>query len=63
MSKYKCKECGSTEFISQPNRYDIYEVRNKKIVYVDSEQVDDKLTLYCRNCSEELEFDENDVKF
>lgn len=23
--KYKCKECGGEEFISQPNKYDVFE--------------------------------------
>jgi len=33
MSKYKCKECGCQEFISSPNRYDIFEVIDKKLFY------------------------------
>lgn len=59
---YKCEKCGCTEFISQLNRYDIYEVRNEKIVSANSEKVDVKLILFCRDCSEELEFNEVDVE-
>lgn len=57
--EYKCKECGSTEFISQLNNYDIYKSENEKIELVNSEKIDEKLILYCRNCSKELKFDEN----
>lgn len=60
--EYKCKSCGCTEFISQLNKYDVFEVIDNTIVLVDSEQIEDKLILYCRDCSEEIEFDDNDVK-
>ncbi len=63
MSKYKCKECGCQEFISSPNRYDIFEVIDEKIVLQKTEFTDDELILYCRDCSAKLEFDENDVKY
>jgi len=59
--KYKCENCGCKEFISQLNKYDIYEVRNNKIALIDSEHTDEKIILYCRDCSKALEFDENDI--
>jgi len=59
--KYECQDCGYKEFISQLNKYDIYEVRNNKIALIDSEHTDEKIILYCRNCSKVLEFDENDI--
>jgi len=61
MEKYKCKECGCQEFISQLNKYDIYKVKDNKIVLTNSVLIDDKLVLYCRDCSQELEFKEEDV--
>lgn len=59
--KYSCKKCDSQEFILQLNQYDIFEVDNDKIVLVNSEQTNEQLILYCRNCSEELKFDNHDV--
>jgi hypothetical protein len=61
--EYKCVSCGCSEFISQLNRYDVFQIRNSKILFINSEQIDDKLVLYCRNCSKELEFDEYDIEF
>jgi ribosomal protein L33 len=55
MKKIKCKECGAQEFITEPNRYDIYEVIDNKLGFQRSEQVDEEIKLYCRDCSEELE--------
>ena len=48
-----CK-CGSSEFISKPNRYDVYEIENDELVLVDSHYTPDKVRLYCRSCSKEL---------
>jgi len=48
-----CK-CGSTEFITNPNSYDIYNIVGNKLEFIKSETIDDKLKFYCRNCSEEL---------
>jgi len=61
MEKYKCKECGSQEFISNPSKYDIFEVKNDKLLLKETEFTYDKLILYCRDCSQELEFEEDDV--
>lgn len=61
--EYKCKICGCEEFISQPNRYDVFENRNGKLVFKESEQIDDALELFCRECSEKLEFDEDAIQF
>lgn len=58
---YKCQNCGSTEFISQLNKYDIYEVRNNKLVYVDSEYINEELKLFCRDCSNEIQFYDCDI--
>jgi hypothetical protein len=52
--KIKPCKCGSIEFISQPNRYDIYEIIDDKLVLMSSEFIDDEEKLYCRECSREL---------
>ena len=60
-TKYSCKSCGCQEFISQPNRYDVFKSENGKVVFQYSEIIDDESILYCRDCSEILELDTNDV--
>ncbi|MDR2126619.1 MAG: hypothetical protein LBP63_07305 [Prevotellaceae bacterium] len=49
-----CSKCGSTEFITQPNRYDIYEIMENKLTLIESPFIEDEIKLYCRQCSEEL---------
>jgi DNA-directed RNA polymerase subunit RPC12/RpoP len=61
--EYKCKECGCEEFISQPDQYSIFENKNGILVFKNAELLNDKLELFCRECSEKLEFKEEDVKF
>ncbi|MDR2293154.1 MAG: hypothetical protein LBE11_06730 [Prevotellaceae bacterium] len=48
----KIKSCkyGSTEFVSQFNRYSIYEVIKDELVFIDSPFIG----FYCRECGEEL---------
>ena len=48
-----CK-CGSDEFVSQPNRYDTYQIINKKLELIDSHFTEEEIKLYCRECGEEL---------
>jgi hypothetical protein len=52
--KIKPCNCGSSEFITKPNRYDVYEIINGQLELVSSETTDDELILYCRECGEEL---------
>lgn len=61
--EYRCKVCGCEEFISQPNQYDVFENYDGKLVFKKSEQIDDALELFCRECSEKLEFNEDDIQF
>jgi hypothetical protein len=55
-----CK-CGSSEFTTKPNRYDIYKIMDDKLVLTDSPFLDDELKLYCRECGEELFESTNDM--
>lgn len=57
--KYKCLKCGCDEFITQLNRYDVFEAEGKKLVFKNTEWVDEKIELFCRDCSEKLAFDED----
>jgi hypothetical protein len=58
-----CKICGCEEFISNPNCYDVYKHREGKLVFVQSEFVNESLELFCRECSNKLEFNTDDIKF
>lgn len=61
--KYKCKECNCEEFVSQPNQYDIFENNHGVLVFKKSELVNDKLELFCRECSQKLDFKDEDIRF
>jgi hypothetical protein len=61
--KYKCKVCGCEEFISKPLRYDIFEHRDGKLVFIKSETIDEEMELFCRECSEKLLFDDKDITY
>jgi hypothetical protein len=47
-------ECGSLEFITKPNQYDVYEIIDKKLEFVKSILVEEEEKLYCRDCSKKL---------
>ena len=51
----KCKHCGNgSEFITQPNSYEVWAIVNNRLEYQHNEFVAEELKLYCRDCSEEL---------
>lgn len=56
--KLKPCECGSTEFCTEPNQYDIYELINGKLEWIEATGTNDEFILYCRDCGEEYEADE-----
>lgn len=49
-----CNGCGGTEFISQLNQYDVYVFEDDELVFQDSEIIDEKVELYCRDCGTQL---------
>jgi len=51
----KCNNCGCKEFVTQPNRYDIYGVIGNKLVLSESPFIEKKIKLFCRECSKELQ--------
>jgi hypothetical protein len=53
--KLKSCECGSVEFITQPNRYDIYEIIDGELMLIQSEFTDDEEILFCRECCEKFD--------
>ncbi len=54
MKKIKCAHCGGTKFITQPNKYDVYEVIDGDLQYINTESIDDMDIFYCRECGEIL---------
>lgn len=53
--KIECKECGNdSEFITQPNKYEIYEVVDGELEHQKTELINEEFKLYCRDCSTEL---------
>lgn len=52
--KNRCPECDSPEFISELNRYDLYEFQDDDFVVTNNHFLDDYKT-YCRDCQEEID--------
>ncbi|MEK7819069.1 MAG: hypothetical protein AAB255_04670 [Bacteroidota bacterium] len=48
-----CK-CGSIDFISKPNRYDVYQIIGGSLQLIQSPFTEDEIKLYCCECGEEL---------
>ena len=61
--RYKCTKCGCIEFISQLNQYSVFQSYKDVIQFKYDLLIDDEIILYCRDCSEPLEFSNNDVVF
>lgn len=53
----QCKECGCNEFVTKPNRYDIYKSNHDGLKLVTSKYIIEKNQLYCRECSNPLKQD------
>lgn len=52
--KNRCPNCDSPEFISELNRYDVYEFQDNDFVITNNHFLDDYKT-YCRDCEEEVD--------
>lgn len=48
-----CLTCGSGEFITQPNSYDIYTIESGQLILQRSEYTDEQIKLFCRECGVE----------
>lgn len=57
MKDIKCANCGSKEFITQANKYDVYKVIDNELQLVNTENIDDENIFYCRECGELLIFE------
>jgi predicted nucleic-acid-binding Zn-ribbon protein len=55
VNKSKCPKCGSAEFITQPNRYDCLRIVNGKFQVENSEFINEKERIFCRECGAEID--------
>ncbi|MCG2689995.1 hypothetical protein L6252_01815 [Candidatus Parcubacteria bacterium] len=53
IKKRRCSKCGSGEFISEPNRYDVLTFSKGKLEITGTEFLDD-FKVFCRECSAEV---------
>lgn len=56
MSKSRCPECDSEQFITEPFHYDVLEFDGKDF-YVAKEEFADEYKTFCRECSKEIDID------
>lgn len=63
MKDYICPNCGNDEYVSNPTQYDTFIVIEGKIHFQSSELINDEIELYCRECSEKLEYEDKDLIF
>lgn len=52
--KYKCPNCGSSEFISEPNQYDVLKFSKDGFEIISTESIDD-YKIFCRECGKEVD--------
>ena len=58
-----CPDCGCLEFISNPNRYDVYEIDEEdgKLYLSNTEYIDDN-NISCRECGVSFDLDNFNLK-
>lgn len=61
MNKYNCPECGSNEFVTTPNQYDVLVFGANGFEVQTTEQTDD-YKIFCRECSTEIDIMASDKK-
>lgn len=54
-NNHQCPECGSTQFITEPNQYDVLEFYNEKFEIIRSESTEDEYKIFCEDCYEEVD--------
>lgn len=54
MKNLNCKKCGCDEFLSKPNRYDVYKIIKGRLQLIQPPFTEEEIKLYCRECGEEL---------
>ena len=54
MNNLNCNKCSCDEFVSKPNRYDVYQIVEGRLQLIQSPFTEKEIKLYCRECGEEL---------
>ena len=49
-----CK-CGSVEFVTKPNQYDVYQIINGELELVETLSTENNFELFCRECSNKMD--------
>ena len=49
-----CQYCGSLEFMTEPNQYDVLTLEEGKFIVKSTEQIDD-YKVFCRECGKEVD--------
>jgi len=52
--KYKCPNCGSSEFITEPNQYDVLKFSKDGFETISTESIDE-YRIFCRECGKEVD--------
>jgi len=47
-------ECGSIEFVTEPNQYDIYKIIEGVLFLIEAVDTHEVTKLFCRECGKEL---------
>lgn len=55
MIKFQCPKCGSSEFVTTPNKYDCLKFVNNNFQIDKSEIIDSEYKIYCRECGVEID--------
>lgn len=51
---FNCPDCGSSQFVTEPNQYDILEFSSNGFEVVDYKTIDD-YKVFCRECGVEVD--------
>ncbi len=55
--KNQCPKCGSAQFITDPNQYDVLEFNNGVFDIIRSESTADEFKIFCGECFTEIDQD------
>ncbi|MCU0427832.1 MAG: hypothetical protein MUF71_19645 [Candidatus Kapabacteria bacterium] len=56
---YNCPECGSEEFVTQPNRYDVLTFTAMGFHISDTCSTDDIEIIFCRECGNRVDIEQS----
>lgn len=60
MKNNSCPNCGSKEFITEPNQYDILKFSKYGFETIDTEVIDE-YKVFCRECNSEIDVEKSET--